>query len=149
MIWDPPFQKLDSHLSLLDKFQGIKSEIFSNLILNYAGGKKKLITLYIGNLSYLTREEQLWALFSQIGELKRVIMGIHRYNLTPCGFCFIEFYYFSDSYLSLLFLSGFKLDGRLLRIDLDEGFVDGRQYGRGKRGGQIGDELKRKSKKGK
>jgi len=74
-------------------------------------------------------------------------MGIHRYNLTPCGFCFLEFHNYLDTKISLSFLSGFKLDGRILRIDLDTGFKDGRQYGRGKRGGQIEDEFKKSNKK--
>ena len=107
----------------------------------------KIKTLYVGNLSYLTKEEQIWTLFSYIGKLKRVIMGIHRYNLTPCGFCFLEFHTHLDTKMSLHFLSGYKLDGRILRIDLDPGFKDGRQYGRGKRGGQMEDEFKTSKKK--
>ncbi len=30
-----------------------------------------------------------------------------------------------------------KLDERFIRIDLDPGFREGRQYGRGRRGGQV------------
>jgi nuclear cap-binding protein subunit 2 len=91
-------------------------------------------------LSFYTKEEELWELFYKIGLIKRIIMGLHRYEFTPCGFCFIEFYNFSDAKLSFFFFSGIKLNERFLKIDFDEGFENGRQYGRGKQGGQIQDE---------
>ena len=40
------------------------------------------------------------------------------------------------------FVSGTKLDERVIRCDLDPGFRDGRQYGRGKSGGQVRDEYR-------
>ena len=40
------------------------------------------------------------------------------------------------------FLDGSKLDERYIRIDLDPGFREGRQYGRGRRGGQVRDEFR-------
>lgn len=51
---------------------------------------QKTTTLYIGNLSFYTSEEQLYHLFSECGFVKRVIMGLDRFKKTPCGFCFIE-----------------------------------------------------------
>ena len=38
------------------------------------------------------------------------------------------------------FVSGTKLDERVIRCDLDPGYRDGRQYGRGRSGGQVRDE---------
>jgi hypothetical protein len=35
-------------------------------------------------------------------------------------------------------LLAFPLDDRIIRTDWDAGFVEGRQYGRGKTGGQVG-----------
>jgi hypothetical protein len=35
-------------------------------------------------------------------------------------------------------LLAFSLDDRIIRTDWDAGFVEGRQYGRGKTGGQVG-----------
>lgn len=46
-------------------------------------------TLYIGNLSIQTREESIYELFSQIGEIKLFKMGI-THDKKPAGFCFIE-----------------------------------------------------------
>ncbi|CAO3645801.1 unnamed protein product [Cunninghamella echinulata] len=48
-------------------------------------------TLYVGNLSFYTTEEQIFDLFSKTGEIKRIIMGLNRNQKTPCGFCFVEY----------------------------------------------------------
>ncbi|KAK6028071.1 hypothetical protein OSTOST_05889 [Ostertagia ostertagi] len=40
------------------------------------------------------------------------------------------------------FLNRTMLDGRIIRVDYDAGFVEGRQYGRGKHGGQVRDEYR-------
>jgi RNA recognition motif-containing protein len=48
-------------------------------------------TLYVGNLSFYTTEEQIYELFSKVGEVKRIIMGLDRFKKTPCGFCFVEY----------------------------------------------------------
>ena len=40
------------------------------------------------------------------------------------------------------YLGGTKLDERIIRTDLDPGFEEGRQYGRGKSGGQVRDEYR-------
>lgn len=39
-------------------------------------------------------------------------------------------------------ISGTKLDERIIRCDLDPGYKEGRQYGRGKSGGQVRDEYR-------
>lgn len=35
------------------------------------------------------------------------------------------------------YISGTKLDERVIRCDLDPGYREGRQFGRGKNGGQV------------
>jgi len=40
------------------------------------------------------------------------------------------------------YVGGTKLDERIVRTDLDPGFKEGRQYGRGKSGGQVRDEYR-------
>lgn len=42
------------------------------------------------------------------------------------------------------YFSGAKLDNRFIQIEVDWGFSDGRQYGRGENGFQIRDTFKRK-----
>ena len=48
-------------------------------------------TLYVGNLSYFTTEEQIHELFGKCGDIKRIIMGLDKVKKTPCGFCFVEY----------------------------------------------------------
>jgi nuclear cap-binding protein subunit 2 len=87
-------------------------------------------------------------------------MGLDRYNKTPCGFCFVEYYTHQDALDCLKYVGGTKLDERIIRTDLDPGFEEGRQYGyatqhetsvigamadkcrRGKSGGQVRDEYR-------
>ena len=47
-------------------------------------------TLYVGNLSFYTTEEQIYTFFSKSGPVKRIIMGLDKFTKTPCGFCFVE-----------------------------------------------------------
>ena len=49
-------------------------------------------TLYVGNLSFYTTEEQLYELFGKCGDVKRIIMGLDKFKRTPCGFVFVEYY---------------------------------------------------------
>eukprot|EP00736_Rhodelphis_marinus_P000515 Rmarinus@m.13458 len=99
-------------------------------------------TLYIGNLSFYTTEEQICELFSKCGEVKRIIMGLDKNKRTPCGFCFVIYYDRDSSQRAVNFISGTKLDDRIIRVDWDAGFQEGRQYGRGRSGGQVRDEFR-------
>ena len=99
-------------------------------------------TLYVGNMSYYTTEEQIYELFGKCGEVKRVVMGLDKFKRTPCGFCFVEYYARADAEAGIRFINGTRLDDRIIRTDWDAGFIEGRQYGRGKSGGQVRDEYR-------
>ncbi|PAA90790.1 hypothetical protein BOX15_Mlig030016g1 [Macrostomum lignano] len=99
-------------------------------------------TLYVGNLAFYTREEQIHELFSRAGDVKRIVMGLDKIKRTPCGFCFVEFYTRSDAENAMRYVNGTRLDDRVIRTDWDVGFQEGRQYGRGKSGGQVRDEYR-------
>ena len=45
----------------------------------------------MGNLSYFTTEAQIYDFFNRAGEVKRVVMGLDKFQKTPCGFCFVEY----------------------------------------------------------
>lgn len=108
--------------------------------------KKKLdasTTVYVGNLSCYTNEYQLYELFSRCGSIKRIIMGLDKIKKTPCGFCFVEFDARESANKSITYLNRTHLDGREIQIDIDAGFEEGRQFGRGSHGGQIADERRR------
>jgi hypothetical protein len=52
----------------------------------------------------------------------------------------VEYYTHVEALASMRYVSGTKLDERVIRCDLDLGYKEGRQYGRGKSGGQVRDE---------
>ncbi|THG20374.1 hypothetical protein TEA_007486 [Camellia sinensis var. sinensis] len=141
-------------------------------------------TIYIGNMSFYTTEEQVYELFSRAGEIKKIIMGLDKNTKTPCGFCFvlpsvpspataipatptavfpvatvpatatavspavesnyalIRYYSREDAEDSVKYISGTILDDRPIRVDFDWGFQEGRQWGRGRSGGQVRDEYR-------
>ncbi|KAL7749078.1 nuclear cap binding complex subunit [Sorochytrium milnesiophthora] len=99
-------------------------------------------TLYVGNLSFYTTEEQIYELFSMAGDVKRIIMGLDRSKMTPCGFCFVEYYTHADAVDAVRYINATKLDERPIRTDLDPGFREGRQFGRGRHGGQVRDQYR-------
>lgn len=111
------------------KYKGTRTDLERQLL--------QSSTLYIGNLSFYTTEEQIHELFSRSGDVKRIIMGLDRHKKTPCGFCFVEYYTRADAENAMRYINGTRLDDRIIRTDWDAGFVEGRQYGRGKSGGQV------------
>lgn len=55
----------------------------------------------------------------------------------------VDRYYLREDALDCIkYLNGTRLDERIIRTDLDPGFVEGRQYGRGRSGGQARDEFR-------
>ncbi|KAG7026974.1 Nuclear cap-binding protein subunit 2 [Cucurbita argyrosperma subsp. argyrosperma] len=111
------------------RFQGTQDE-FEHALLSST-------TVYVGNMSFYTTEEQVYELFSRAGEIKKIIMGLDKNSKTPCGFCFVLYYSREDTEDAVKFISGTILDDRPIRVDFDWGFQDGRQWGRGRSGGQV------------
>ncbi|KAI8468339.1 MAG: hypothetical protein J3K34DRAFT_13665 [Monoraphidium minutum] len=88
------------------------------------------------------RAAQVYALFSRVGHVQRVIMGLDSQRKTPCGFCFVVYDRRDDALAAVRYLSGTSLDERPIRVDIDYGFEEGRQFGRGRSGGQVRDEFR-------
>uniref|UniRef100_A0A8D3DMJ6 Nuclear cap-binding protein subunit 2 n=1 Tax=Scophthalmus maximus TaxID=52904 RepID=A0A8D3DMJ6_SCOMX len=84
-------------------------------------------------------------MFSKSGDVKRIIIGLDKVKKTACGFCFVEYYTRADAEHAMRFVNGTRLDDRIIRTDWDAGFKEGRQYGRGKSGGQVTFLLDRRS----
>jgi nuclear cap-binding protein subunit 2 len=102
----------------------------------------KSCTLYVGNLNFTTHSIQVRQHFSIIGTVLKIIMGIDRYKKIPCGFCFVIYMQRQHALNAVSLLSGTKLDGSIIRVELDAGFQNGRQFGRGQSGGQVRHERK-------
>ncbi|XP_073314926.1 uncharacterized protein [Primulina huaijiensis] len=96
-------------------------------------------TVYVGNMSFYTTEEQVYELFTRAGEIKKIVMGLDKNSKTPCGFCFVVYYSRDDTEDCVKYISGTILDDRPIRVDFDWGFQEGRQWGRGRSGGQLVD----------
>lgn len=99
-------------------------------------------TLYVGNLSFFTTEEQIHELFSKCGEVKRVVMGLNRFKKSPCGFCFVEYLTHEQAAQAVNLLNKTNFDERLIRVDIDAGISEGRQFGRGESGDQWRDDFR-------
>jgi nuclear cap-binding protein subunit 2 len=109
-------------------------------------------TVYVGNLSFTIKTHLIHQHFTSLLSssssngtsyypiVKRIILGIDRYQKKPCGFCFVELRHRSDAIRAVSMLSGTQLDGKIIRVELDSGFQPGRQLGRGMNGGQVRDD---------
>ncbi|CDW84860.1 rna-binding region rnp-1 domain-containing protein [Stylonychia lemnae] len=118
-----------------DRKQGLTEE-------EYFERLKTSSTLYVGNLSFYTQEYQLLQYFSLCSKsLPRMIMGLNKQTKTPCGFCFVEFGTREEAATARDLLNLKLVDGRAIRVDWDIGFQWGRQFGRGRNGGQVRDEV--------
>lgn len=103
-------------------------------------------TVYVGNLDFNTSEEKIYDLFSRCGVVEQIIMGINKFDKSPCGFCFVvyaigsiflilSFSTHEEAESSVYYLNSFLLDNKPIRIEMDWGFSEGRQYGRAPNGG--------------
>jgi nuclear cap-binding protein subunit 2 len=99
-------------------------------------------TVYVGNLAFVTTDSQLHALFSRAGNIERIIMGLNANTKTPCGFAFVLYSLRTSAIDAVRYLNGTILDERNIKVEMDKGFYEGRQYGRGETGGQVRDEFR-------
>ncbi|CAO2818198.1 unnamed protein product [Amaranthus hypochondriacus] len=126
----------------LNKLSAYRDRRFPGNQEEFEEALKNSTTVYIGNMSFYTTEEQVYELFSRVGELKKIIMGLDKNSKTPCGFCFVLYYSREDTEDAVKYISGTILDDRPIRVDFDWGFQEGRQWGRGRSGGQVRDEYR-------
>lgn len=127
------FKTKKENFTYIDKtFNGCEEDYFKQL--------ENSTTLYVGELNLTVKEERLWELFSLVGDIKRIIMGVHKYEHTPCGFCFVEYYERKDAQDAINLFNKFRLDNKYLRVSFDYGFKEGREKGRGTKGGQMKDD---------
>eukprot|EP00835_Amoeboradix_gromovi_P003776 NODE_262_length_12566_cov_0.133392.p6 type:complete len:230 gc:universal NODE_262_length_12566_cov_0.133392:7702-7013(-) len=140
IILNDPCNKIPIKMNLFQDSAGPSSYIdrqFKGSPEEYKELIMRTTTCYVGNVSFYTSEEQLYTFFGQAGGIKVIIMGLDRVKKTPCGFCFVEFSSRAAAERAVRYLNRLKLDDQLIRVDLDYGFADGRQFGRGKSGGQV------------
>lgn len=118
-------------------------------------------TVYVGNLSFYTTEDQIYELFRKCGDVDMVVMGLNRLQKNPCGFCFVRYFNHASARRAVELLNGVRFDERAIRVDWDSGdgtcimlgqqrcFVvlgiteESRKYGRGVHGVQWRDEFRK------
>ena len=72
-----------------------------------------------------------------VGPIEKVIMGLNQVTRQPCGFAFVIYFSHKAAQSAASYITGTKLDSRYIRVDIDWGFQAGREFGRGKSGGQV------------
>lgn len=98
-------------------------------------GKK----LYVGNLSYRTRDDQLRDVFSQAGEVVDVYLPTDRETGRMRGFGFVEMGTDDEAREAIRMFDGYTLDDRQLRVNpAQDKNAGGGQNGGGSRGGNRG-----------
>lgn len=129
------YQDLEPRSEYYDRHSKLSRE-------DYAERLKTSTTLYVGNLSFFTLESQLVEVFSQCGQVVNLIMGLNKQKMQPCGFCFVEYAEREQAHFAVELLNKSVIDGRPIRVDWDYGYEPSRQFGRGKMGGQVRDEMR-------
>lgn len=109
--------------------------------------------VFVGNLDYNTRREEVQTLFAEVGEIRDVFLPTDRETGRPRGFAFVEFASEEDAAKAIEKFNGYQLGGRALRVNAAEdrprgsggggggrgfGGGGGRGFGGGGRGGDFG-----------
>ncbi len=96
--------------------------------------------LYVGNLSYDTTQEQVKALFSQVGEVTEVSLITDRETGRPKGFGFVEMATEQGAQDAIKRFNGTTVDNRALTVNEARPREErsGGSFGGGSRGGYGG-----------
>jgi RNA recognition motif-containing protein len=117
--------------------------LFHSLPPNSEGDEIRMETkIYVGNLSYETKEEDLKELFAQAGTVASVALIKDRDTGQSKGFAFIEMSNQSEAEKAIQMFNSYTLGNRPLKVNLarpkeERGFGGGGGYG-DKRGGPGG-----------
>jgi RNA recognition motif-containing protein len=73
--------------------------------------------IFVGNLSYQTTQEDLYAAFSAFGSVERVNIVTDRESGQPRGFAFVEMTERRDAETAITKLNGTDLNGRNMNVN--------------------------------
>jgi cold-inducible RNA-binding protein len=90
--------------------------------------------VFVGNLDYNTRREEVQALFAEVGQIRDVFLPTDRETGRPRGFAFVEFTSEEEATKAIEKFNGYQLGGRALRVNLAEDRPRGAGGGGGARG---------------
>ena len=95
-----------------------------------------MTNIFVGNLSYETRQEDLEAAFAAYGSVERVSIVTDRDTGQPRGFAFVEMTNANEASNAIAGLNGAELNGRALNVN--EARAREERGGGGNRGGGGG-----------
>jgi cold-inducible RNA-binding protein len=76
-----------------------------------------MTTIFVGNLSFSTTQEDLHASFAQFGNVERVNVVTDRDSGQPRGFAFVEMTDPGEAQNAISQLNGAELNGRALNVN--------------------------------
>lgn len=83
--------------------------------------RKRSTTLWVGNLPYDFKEEDVLDLFERFGTIVKITIPIDRYTTKNKGFAFVQFEHKRDAEDAYDRYYGSTIEGRKVRIDWDVG----------------------------
>lgn len=93
------------------------------------------VRLYVGNLPYSTTEDNLRDLFDGYGAVEQVQVATDRETGRSRGFAFVDMATDSDAQSAIEGLSGYRMDGRPITVEVArprQPAGAGRGFGRGR-----------------
>jgi RNA recognition motif-containing protein len=97
-----------------------------------------MTNIFVGNLSYQTTQDELYAAFANYGAVERVNIITDRDTGQPRGFAFVEMTNRNEAEAAIARLNGMELNGRAISVNEarpkptgGSGFGGGRGSGRG------------------
>ncbi len=76
--------------------------------------------VFVGNLDYNTRREEVQAIFAEVGEIRDVFLPTDRETGRPRGFAFVEYANEEDAAKAIEKFNGHQMGGRALRVNAAE-----------------------------
>jgi cold-inducible RNA-binding protein len=76
-----------------------------------------MTNIFVGNLSYQTTQDELYAAFAHYGAVERVNIVTDRETGQPRGFAFVEMSESRDAETAISQLNGAELNGRALNVN--------------------------------
>ena len=97
-----------------------------------------MTNIFVGNLSYQTTQDELYAAFAAYGNVERVNIITDRDTGQPRGFAFVEMSEKRDAETAISQLNGAELNGRALNVNEARPKPAGEGFGRSGGGGGRG-----------
>jgi RNA recognition motif-containing protein len=76
-----------------------------------------MTNIFVGNLSYQTTQDELFAAFAAYGNVERVSIVTDRDSGQPRGFAFVEMTEARDAETAISQLNGAEMNGRALNVN--------------------------------